>query len=349
MRYNKYTIIMGEIQMSKLGYIANCIRKMNFKGLFDTVGEVHDISGKNRVFLFCDIVWCGLRYGAGYKDYRLTEWWTLNGKQRKTYVTRTINNSIVKKCNDSAYYHIINNKIDFNTYFSEFMGRKWIYLKEASVEDFREFLDGLEYIIAKPVDESCGRGVEKIKVSDREPEELYSYLTETSRFLCEDYIVQHPVISEIYPSSVNTLRIVTIAGVDHVPHVLYAFIRIGNGGRVVDNINAGGMAAPIDLDTGVINNVAFDKDCNYYDKHPETGKPIVGVQIPLWNEAKELVLKAARKIPQLGYVGWDVAVTLNGPVFVEANHHPGHDILQMPAHTPDKIGMLPKYREYIDI
>ena len=90
---------------------------MNYRQMLDTVGEIHDISEKNRIGLFFDIVWCGLRYGAGYKDYRLNEWWTLSRKQRATYVTRGINNSIIKKCNDPAYYHLLNNKIDFNRFF----------------------------------------------------------------------------------------------------------------------------------------------------------------------------------------------------------------------------------------
>lgn len=138
-----------------------CIKSMNFKNLFATVNEIHGITGKNRPFLFCDVVWCGLRYGAGYRDYRLNEWWTLNGKQRKTYVTRGINNSIIKKCNDPAYYHLLNNKIDFNRLFGEYLGRRWIYLKEATESDFEKFMSGLETVVAKPTDEACGRGVKK--------------------------------------------------------------------------------------------------------------------------------------------------------------------------------------------
>lgn len=336
--------------MAGIGYIMRCIKAMDYRQMLETVGEIHRISGKNRVGLFFDVIYCGLRYGAGYRDYRLNEWWTLNAAQRKTYVTRGINNSIIKHCNDPAYYHLLNDKIDFNRTFERFLGRKWLYLKEASEEEFAGYMEGLEEIVAKPVAEACGRGVEKLRKADFESiSALYHHLVETERYLVEEVICQHETISQIYPDSVNTLRIVTLTSDDGEPHLLYAFIRIGNGGRVVDNINAGGMAAPIDLETGVIDKVAFDKDSRYYEKHPQTGSPIVGVRIPMWREATALVLEAAKMIPQLRYVGWDVAITPNGPIFVEGNQHPGHDILQMPPHVPDKIGMLPRIRQFIKL
>ena len=200
------------------------------------------------------------------------------------------------------------------------------------------------------MDEACGRGVMKVTRSDYNgAKEAYDAILQSGSTLLEEYVIQHPVISNIYPCSVNTLRIVTITDDKGEPHILYAFIRIGNGGRVVDNINAGGMAAPIDIESGVINNVAFDKDYNYYDVHPYTGCEFIGTKIPFWKEACDLVKEASKRIPQLRYVGWDVAITEKGPTFIEANQHPGHDILQMPPHVPDKIGILPRVREFIDI
>jgi glutathione synthase/RimK-type ligase-like ATP-grasp enzyme len=62
----------------------------------------------------------------------------------------------------------------------------------------------------------------------------------------------------------------------------------------------------------------------------------------------DMVKEAAKVIPEMGYVGWDVAFTPNGPVLVEANDFPGHDIYQLPEHTPDKIGIYPKFKKVID-
>ena len=77
-----------------------------------------------------------------------------------------------------------------------------------------------------------------------------------------------------------------------------------------------------------------------------TGTPIKGFQFPDWEKAIELVLGAAREIPQMAYVGWDIAFTPDGPCLVEGNNFPGHDIYQLPEHTPDKIGVYPKFRPY---
>ena len=66
----------------------------------------------------------------------------------------------------------------------------------------------------------------------------------------------------------------------------------------------------------------LDKQKNVYEKHPQTGETIKGFKFPYWNEAIELCKKACQEIPEMGYVGWDVAFTPEGPLFVEANEFP---------------------------
>ena len=75
---------------------------------------------------------------------------------------------------------------------------------------------------------------------------------------------------------------------------------------------------------------------------------LTGYQIPLWDQVMSLCLKAATRIPQMGYVGWDVAITEDGPLFIEANNLPGHDAFpQMPSQAPDHIGFKPEFQKYL--
>ena len=336
--------------MNRLKYLIRRVLRMDYAAMLKIVGQIHKKTGKNRVWLFFDMINCGFKYGAGYQDYRLCEFYNLTASQRETYVTRGINNAIVAKLNKRDSYHFIEDKTEFNTLFADCLGRGWLDMSKASEEQFSDFMRDREVIISKPAASTCGKGVEKLKKSDfADDKALYEHLKNEGSGLIEDCLEQHESINEIYPHSINTLRIVTVIGRDSKPHVVYAFIRIGNGGRFVDNINSGGMAAPIRLADGVIEYAAFDKDSNYYDVHPMTECKIVGRQIPYWEESLAMCEKAAFRVDGLGYVGWDIAVTPTGPVLIEGNHFPGHDILQMPPHVPDKVGMLPRFREFIDI
>ena len=46
------------------------------------------------------------------------------------------------------------------------------------------------------------------------------------------------------------------------------------------------------------------------------------------------------KLPQVRYIGWDIAFTDNGPVMVEGNEYPGYGILQFYKLKNSKEGYL---------
>ncbi|MDD2490483.1 MAG: sugar-transfer associated ATP-grasp domain-containing protein, partial [Bacilli bacterium] len=94
---------------------------------------------------------------------------------------------------------------------------------------------------------------------------------------------------------------------------------------------------------------ALDKAGNIYEKHPLTNVNIVGFKVPKWQEVINLAKKAAQEIPELGIMGWDVAITKEGPLLIEANQYPGHDIYQLPPHTKNGIGMLPTFEKILKI
>lgn len=329
--------------MKNLGYVFQRLLDMNYRALFEKLESLHKKTGKSRLALLWDMQKCATRYGAGYMDYDLFEMYNLTDAQRDTYLTRGRNNALIKKYNDQSYAHFLHNKAEFYEQYAPFVHRQWIRL-DADREQVLAFIAGHSQLIAKPIEGSCGKGVEKITVADYEsPEKVYETLLAMEvPLLLEEVIVQHPAVSAVYPESINTVRTVTIYTGGEV-HIVCTYFRIGNNGRHVDNFNSGGMVAPVDEVTGVVKDRAIDKNKQLYAEHPYTGTPICGFQFPDWEQAMQMCKDAAKVIPQMGYVGWDVAFAENGPCLVEGNNFPGHDIYQLPEHTPDKIGMMGKF------
>lgn len=329
-------------------YLIKCVLHMNLNSLFRTVNTVHKITKKSRLTIIIDMVYCGVKYGAACRDYYLCEFYLLSGEQRETYVTRAVNNKITSLMNDRAYYHVLDNKDEFYSYFSDLIGRSWLSIENSSFDQFKKFMENREAVVTKPSNGTCGSGVEILTKAEFMSDKLmYRYLKFKDSAIIEDVIRQHKDIEELYPGSINTLRIVTIFSGGKA-NVVYAFIRIGNSDRPVDNINAGGMCAPIDIATGIVTHDGYDKNRITYMTHPKTGTHIKGFKIPMWQESLRLCEKAAERIPQMGYIGWDVSVTKEGPVLIEGNNLPGHDILQLPPHVPERIGMLPRFKMFVN-
>lgn len=302
-------------------------------------------TGLSRAAIFRDMKDCAVKYGAGYMDYDLFEMYGLTDQQRDTYLTRGRNNALVVKYNDKAHFDDLDDKIRFNLKFGPFLHRDWVPVTGDNRADVLDFLRRHPIFMAKPSRGSCGWGIEKLSVSDfGSVETLYEKLAEKAPLLeLEEVIEQHPAVAAIYPGAINTVRMVTIRGRSGRVYLVTAMFRIGNG-KYVDNFNSGGMVAPMDPETGTVIHKALDKQKNLYESHPATGTPIKGFVFPDWDKARALVEQAAQVIPEMGYVGWDVCFTPHGPCLVEGNQFPGHDIYQLPVHTPDKIGIMPRFR-----
>lgn len=329
--------------MGNIKYILKRLKTMDKKAMFNKIDSIHKKTGKSKIYILFDMQRCARKYGAGYMDYDLFEMYNLTPSQRDTYITRGRNNDIVAKYNDKSYFHIFENKTEFNELFKDYIKRDWINVNGSSKEDVIAFMQKHPVFMAKPVDGGCGHGIEKIDTSEYNSlDEVYYKLVEgNNNFELEEVIKQHPAVAAVYPDSINTVRVVTILK-NGIPHVICAYFRIGNE-KFVDNFNSGGMVAPVNELTGEVMDKAIDKNKNLYENHPQTGTKIKGFKFPDWDKAVEMCKEAAKIVPQMGYIGWDVCFTPNGPIFVEGNEFPGHDIYQLPEHTPNKIGMMPKF------
>ena len=336
--------------MSRMQYFRKRLMKMDWKAMWKTTGLLKKRSGKSRIWLMTDMLKCGIKYNAGYIDYKIAQMYRLNDDQRKTVITRGISNEIVRRMNPKEYWHTFDDKAEFNEFFKKWIPRKWIRIDAGTTpEDVYTLCRGFSQLIGKPLEGSSGVGIQKYTEADWKdgPGAFLEKLRKDGIGILEEIVIQHPRMASLCPTSVNTCRIATLLG-DKKQGIVYAFLRIGNG-KVMDNVDCGGMASRINIETGKLQTVGADKQGNTFIKHPMTDMSIIGFQIPYWEEAKKMCLDAAQMIPQMRFIAWDVAITDKGPTFIEGNSFPSHAIPQFAAHYPDGIGILPEFEKFIDL
>ena len=332
--------------MGKFKYLIKRILKMDYKNMFHIAKKISKKIKKNYLLIVADMIKCGIKYQAGYYDYQEFEFYNLNDKQRETYLTRGKNNEIVKRFNDKSKFHIFENKDEFYTLFDKYIKRKWIKLDGKNISDFIDFLKKNKELIVKPVDGEGGKGIEKIKyIDDENANKLYQKLIENEQLIVEECIEQNENLSKLYEKSVNSLRMFTFYK-DGESYFLQAVLKIGNGG-VVDNFSSGGMYTYVD-EEGYVYVEAIDREDNIYYEHPISKTKIVGFKVPMFKEAIELVKEAAKVVPEMQYIGWDVAIGKNEPIIIEGNCFPG--VFQVkPSLGKEKKGLIPKYNRVMKI
>ncbi len=150
-------------------------------------------------------------------------------------------------------------------------------------------------------------------------------------FIITECIVQHPQIAKIHNSSVNSIRFLTYIDDTKEVQIVSAFMRFGTGSRIIDNACAGGFFIGIDMPSGRLKEKGY-RLALYSGKevfeHPDSKFKLEGFEIPYFKEACDLVKKAVQHIPDR-LIGWDVAISTNGPVIIEANEGPGLHISDM--------------------
>lgn len=292
------------------------------------------------LFVFVDMLWAAVRHETGFQDYQDWDFYSLTSAERRTYMTHPLSDHLVLMFNEKEFRGQFADKARFNETFPDLIGRDWLDLRTATLDEVTAFMEAHRTMILKPADSLGGKDVVKVSADDVDDVEAFVAAAVAQRqFMLEEFLVQHPEMSRLNPSSVNTLRMVTFVTGERA-EVLAEVLKIGNGGDV-DNFSDGGMYTMLD-ERGVALYPAFDGRNEVFAVHPATGVSIPGFQVPLYADVVELVTRAALRVPQLRYVGWDVAITPTRPVLIEGNYNTG--VFQAkPSASGLREGLRPRY------
>jgi hypothetical protein len=331
--------------VKRVRYYLSRLAGLDYRNMLAVARVIAKESGKRRLLILLDMAWCSVVYQAGYLDYQEFEFFLLDRAQRKTWITGGKANSIVVKYNQREHRQKFIDKSRFNRIFAAYLGRDWIDVRETGSDELRDFVTRHGAVMAKVTDGLMGQGLEKLHAKDvADWSALHATLLEKRQYLVEEFITQHPEMARLCPTSVNTLRMITFFDGETV-HVLEGVLKMGNGADV-DNYGQGGMYTVLD-EGGVARYPAFDKNSAIYSVHPMTGTPIVGFAVPLYDRVLAVLAEAGRIVPEIPYVGWDVAIGPDGVILIEGNYNTG--VFQMkPSLSGSKTGLLPRFREVID-
>lgn len=294
-----------------------------------------------RIRLFFDFMFNRIFRGIYLIDYIQYKFYDRNKYSRDTFIEYQKLHKIIAMCNNPEKKEIFDSKILFNETFNKHLNREWLNSASCTKEEFMNFTNKHDEIIVKPEVGSFGVGVRRVNCKDVNLEDLYKECKKDTSFL-ESVVEQHNSLKDFNETSLNTLRIVTLIGKNQEVNIMSAVLRIGRKGKVADNFHSEGLACQIDIDTGIVKTTAVDKNFKKYVLHPDSGKLICGFRIPSWEKVVEKAKELAKVVPDVRYVGWDIAVDKDGEVLcIEGNYSADPDVTQ----TTDQVG---KYFNYVE-
>ena len=315
------------------------------KGLKRYVAGYYDfcktIEGMNPFVFIIDGIWCWFRYGCVFNQYTEGGFYKYRGYHRKKILTYRNWKKIIK-LNDPTDIHYFKNKVDFNIFYRDFVGREWLYSETMTEVQFYDFVSKHDSAIIKPIDDWEGNGVELLEFVGKDVSELFNDF-KSKKVLIEEVVKQHPLMV-FNNKSVNTIRVYSIYDdAEKKAYIIKTTLRAGVGASVVDNSHSGGCSYEIDIESGRIVSRGWSHTVTEQIFHPGSDICMLGREIPLWKEAMAMVKRAAEMIPSVKYIGWDVAISENGPLFIEGNHDPDLDIMEFVGNS----GYLPIIKRHL--
>lgn len=263
-------------------------------------------------------------------------------QRRGAYLFQRNSGSLFVALNKLASGELINNKIKFADFCltNSLPAPRTLALfahGNMEIKVASEFWAGKDLVV-KPVAGNAGRDV-RFAFAQEIGDYLYADKSVTinellnkiaaesgeEHLLMQERLFNHPDISPLANEFLASIRIVSFLGQDDAPTLLAAYVGIPHGSISVSNA---GVCFPLDLQTGQI------LPRPILPLMPEQlelikANVVTGRGIPLWPDAKALVLAAHRLLPDYFSLGWDIAITESGPVILETNIGWDTDSLQL--------------------
>jgi len=215
-----------------------------------------------------------------------------------------------------------------------------IYNAETALARVSKF----EKLVYKPSNDCQGNGVKIFNT--KEDIEAISKIVANRQddYIFQEFIVQSQQTSRFNPTSVNTLRVISLL-IDDKVAILSAILRVGAKGCQIDNYHKGGWVIPID-EKGYLQDYKMSSEG--FSKTDADGLPLVKEKLIGFDETIAIIKKVHVRFPHIRWIGWDFAIDEdNQPVFIELNALAWHNQRECgPSFGIYTDKVLEEYRAY---
>ena len=292
-----------------------------------------DATAKEKKEIVADMMKEARKHEVVFEEYIFHHFREKSEEERRAYIPILEGAGYCERLNKPKNQIIFDDKGNTYKVFKKYYHRDLVEVLKWTDEEkteFKKFIEKHPRFIIKPFSGANGVGIRIVDLAQEGPfEKLCDALQSEFKggFVAEELIVQAKELSQVNASSVNTMRVITIRMDDRV-EILPCVWRVGQGGKCVDNGGSGGIFCILD-DNGVVISTADEKG-RRYEIHPDSKIPLIGFQVPRYQEAKEFAKELTTVVPDNRYCGWDIALTENGWILQEANSHGGIVAIQCP-------------------
>ena len=251
---------------------------------------------------------------------------------------------VIPALNDMRQSYALTDKNGFRNLFPGVLQPRTIarnrnglwYSEECTVDEefvIEALLSEREVIVKPSLGSECGHGVRLFRVDSRN-DVMTIFADYKKDFIVQNRVSQHPVMSQLNVTSINTVRLYTYRDIHRKCHVMdeCSIVRIGGKGAIIDNVSSGGGCCAVNPDGGISDRFLHEKTFAVLSLSECVG--VGNIVIPNYNDIKSFAVSCHSCLPYFDLVGWDIVVTESGkPLLLEFNTTPFCEGPQM-AHGP---------------
>jgi hypothetical protein len=150
-------------------------------------------------------------------------------------------------------------------------------------------------------------------------------------YLLQKRLRPHHALEAFVGPTLCCVRALTYIALDGTPRLHAATFKLQPGKVGVDHLIHGAVSCWVDTATGVLGRGRTRDLLTDITLIPGSDRSFVGFQLPHWAELKRVALAAAAAFPWARAIGWDIAITEDGPVLIEGNARWFPSLVQLPA------------------